>query len=547
MKNYLLALLCLLKGAIPLDGADSTVPPNATHSVSDIAPASVTPAAPNPSIQVYENKEYGFSVEVPKDWRIGQKPFATPLPDGGAIWFLTIDNRRPDLNLKEMAWLGGQTQLPAELFSASVAKEMASLGGQTQPVSVAQQLLPGEIYIAMGLADLASTPLAVEADPTVKDLHALIAKNAFEPGADPGVSTLRLYFFRNGNKFGLNVYVREPVSREDWDRVTALLGSWQFVDAPVGNKDWARSLAWRNLPAEIRTQTSGTEFRFCTNPAERGFEGATAKLTGAGYEVTLTRFLGPYPPYRFLVTEKGVVTSLSPVPNLSPTPATADATDRHPIKIQVQAVLEAEMSTQRHNSSPSELTRFARAGQPGASGLDDLTPFISQSGLEPVEVLVDDKHQAGLTEEMFIYPEGTTRPATPIRPGTLISAAVANNRAPIGRSFFQIRGGFEAQVRMGTASSTPVSTYPNMVYPLKDGIKYVVEVVQTIFEVPDSPNPAENEPRFSGVILNGNPINDIPPLQLVNGPRQTLWTRSLKATFIMTGPVYATPSPGPTP
>jgi hypothetical protein len=86
----------------------------------------------------------------------------------------------------------------------------------------------------------------------------------------------------------ISVYLREPVSVEDRRKVMGMLKSFRFVDASVGNVAWAESLAWNQLPDNVRQFGEWPVAMEPGWPNGDGGHSVLAETNGSNYSVRLT-------------------------------------------------------------------------------------------------------------------------------------------------------------------------------------------------------------------------------------------------------------------
>lgn len=171
--------------------------------------------------QLYRSTNYGFEISVPRGWTARETNFFIAHYEDG---FLTINSQRPNL-----------------IFSSG--------WGDSKPLS--EQMQPGEVHIYMGYS---GSPMqeTMRVDTVGDNLEALLATKRISASYEAGLSCLNLDFVKRGKRWIISAWLRDPVTEESRQKVMSLLQSFRFVDAPVGNAAWAESLAWKELPENIR-------------------------------------------------------------------------------------------------------------------------------------------------------------------------------------------------------------------------------------------------------------------------------------------------------
>jgi hypothetical protein len=178
-----------------------------------------------PSTQLYLNSKLGFQFAYPKNWMVTETncDVSHYLDD-----FLTINSQRRNLQI----WFPMEVQ-------------------DFDPKFVFQKMLPGEVYLAVGRAEGPVSPM-MGPDSVEKDLLPLLATNSIVSSGQEGLSRFGLAFYKRGRMWTIHGYLRDPIQQEDQRKVIRLLESFRFVDAPVANESWAESLAWKELPDDMR-------------------------------------------------------------------------------------------------------------------------------------------------------------------------------------------------------------------------------------------------------------------------------------------------------
>lgn len=185
--------------------------------------------SPLPGARLYRNGFYGFQFTVPEGWTVTETNFEVFHYHDV---FLTINSERPDLIIHEL----------------NTATGIVEFG----PKTIVKQLRPGEVYISVGHFEVPGGRLGMRVDTVEEDLQALLKGHPLLPSAEASLAETDLSFFERGEQWTISAYLREPFSAEDRLKVMTMLRSFRFVDAPVGNTAWAESLAWSQLPDNIR-------------------------------------------------------------------------------------------------------------------------------------------------------------------------------------------------------------------------------------------------------------------------------------------------------
>jgi hypothetical protein len=189
------------------------------------ADESTTTSSPSaqPADQIYRDAKYGFQLILPQGWEARETNLSVSHYD---FVFLTINNQRPGLAFEgwEGTWICNNH---------------------------VTQLQPDEVYISVGYA---GGPMGVtmRAETVGEDLRPFLATNQVRVFSSRGVFNYGLSFIKRGQRWSIQACMKEPVTKENRQKVMALLQSIRFVDAPVNNSSWAESLAWKELPEKIR-------------------------------------------------------------------------------------------------------------------------------------------------------------------------------------------------------------------------------------------------------------------------------------------------------
>jgi hypothetical protein len=152
---------------------------------------------------------------------------------------------------------------------------------------MSQQMQPGEVYITFGFS-YGPGGVPMRADTIGDNLQALLATNRISAAYEAGLSCLGLRFFKRGHWWDISAWLREPIMDENRQKVRSLLQSFHFVDAPVANVAWAESLAWNELPEQIRFQELWMGWPVTDTLEQRpqyGPRSVVVKKTGADYGV----------------------------------------------------------------------------------------------------------------------------------------------------------------------------------------------------------------------------------------------------------------------
>lgn len=204
----------------------------------------------------YTNATYGFTFNVPDGWTVTETNFYIAHYSDGV---LTVNNTRPGLALS--------------LESGSILKGIQ----------------PGEIYISFALGGGPFLP-TMRPDTVATDIHSLLTTNGIRTFSREGVIFLELDYFKRGQHWQISAALREPRAAENRQKFLAMLESLRFYNAPVANAAWAESLAWRELPDQIRAGVNQWFGWPVVNRADEGSrEGNNSvrvKKTASGYAVT---------------------------------------------------------------------------------------------------------------------------------------------------------------------------------------------------------------------------------------------------------------------
>ncbi len=176
-----------------------------------------------PTGHVYPDTKYGFQVVISPGWEAKKTSFSVAHYN---YVFLTINNQRPGLAFE--GWPG-----------TWICNNRVT------------QLQPGEVYISVGYA---GSPMGttMRADNVGEYLCSFLTTNHVSGSSSDGMLNYSLSFFKRGQQWSILACMKEPVTKENRQKVMALLQSIRFVDAPVTNASWAESLAWNELPEKIR-------------------------------------------------------------------------------------------------------------------------------------------------------------------------------------------------------------------------------------------------------------------------------------------------------
>lgn len=181
-----------------------------------------------PAGQVYRSSNYGFQFQMPKDWTVKETDFYVA---HYTRVFLTINSQRPELEIRDWQATANTWEFGAR--------------------AIYQQMQPGEVYVSVAFAGYPG-PDTMRSDAVGDDFHALLATNRLSTSGQPGLSCLALHFFKRGSLWLISASLRDPITEENRRKVVAMLESFRFADAPVGNAAWAESLAWKDLPEQLQ-------------------------------------------------------------------------------------------------------------------------------------------------------------------------------------------------------------------------------------------------------------------------------------------------------
>ena len=181
-----------------------------------------------PAGQVYRSSNYGFQFQVPKDWTVKETDFYVA---HYTRVFLTVNSQRPELEIRDWQATANTWEFGAR--------------------AIYQQMQPGEVYVSVAFAGYPG-PDTMRSDAVGDDFHGLLATNRLSISGQPGLSCLALHFFKRGSLWLISASLRDPITEENRRKVVAMLESFRFADAPVGNAAWAESLAWKELPEQIQ-------------------------------------------------------------------------------------------------------------------------------------------------------------------------------------------------------------------------------------------------------------------------------------------------------
>jgi hypothetical protein len=301
-----------------------------------ICPAAEPGAASNAAAQIFENKNNGFRLELPKGWTAVTDEIPADTSGGMRQYWqnfiaakdvtLTINNKRSDLSIKTTGTygpgrgggVGGGITYPPQL----------------SPEKIMEQLQPGEISLRIRVElyggdsqtisetraypDQAIGDKPKFLDTVGKDWPLFLSANPIKPTTTPELSRLEFSFHKRGKLWSVTGFLREPVSAEDRTNFVSMLKSLQFADSPVANFAWAGSLAATQLPESIRKANDALYPRLDRRRYEVPLNRTEAwEKTSDGFLVAFT--LRVVPPalaasykagdtWKFLVTEDGKVT-----------------------------------------------------------------------------------------------------------------------------------------------------------------------------------------------------------------------------------------------
>jgi hypothetical protein len=241
-------------------------------SSSLLAEGQVPPS--EPSTQLYLNSKLGFQFAYPKNWMVAETNFEVShyLDD-----FLTINSQRRNLHI----WFPMEVQ-------------------DFDPKFVFQKMLPGEVYLAVGRAEGPGYYPSMGPDSVEKDLLPLLATNPIVSSGQEGLSRFGLAFYKRGRNWTIHGYLRDPIQQEDQRKVIRLLESFRFMEAPVANVSRAESLAWKELPDEMRQLGS-----WPIGTGSQGGRTVVVDRVDSGYSVQFG--LNGVKSWKFMVLESGKV------------------------------------------------------------------------------------------------------------------------------------------------------------------------------------------------------------------------------------------------
>lgn len=335
------------------------------------APASLS--APPTNSYVYTNANYGFQFVLPQGWTAQETSFFFAHYSEA---FLTINSQRP----KWVISGGGFDDLP-----------------------LSQQMQPGEVYIIFSYSG-GPMPDTMCPETIGNNLQVLLATNRISSACEAGLSCLNLNFFKRGKLWNISVWLRDPVTEANRQKVMSLLQSFRFIDAPVGNATWAESLAWKELPEAIRDiggwwdgwpvvgQTAGgsaiaEEFR-------RGvYREVCVTNSGSTYSVKFA--LKRMGEWNYRITTNGVVESEPPIVHVaSPPPSQwpSDLPDASKGAIDVQWIAPDVQASEAFGKTT--ITWLTKDGlvkrQASVSNVDPTSGFVRIIGPPDVMVGIND-------------------------------------------------------------------------------------------------------------------------------------------------------------
>ena len=327
---------------------------------------------------MFRSTNYGFEFSVPQGWTACETNFFIAHYSDG---FLTVNSQRPNLILSS-GW------------------------GDSKPLS--QQMQPGEVYISMGYSG-GPGPETMRADTIGDNLQALLATNRISASYEAGLSNLGLHFFKRGKWWNISAWLRDPVTEENRQKVMALMQSFRFIDAPVGNAAWAESIAWKELPERIRG--TGDWWNWSRNwpvAAQAGEKSAfadgssrsvTVANSGPIYSVKFT--LKKMGEWSYMITTNGEVESEPPIVQVaSPPPSQwpSDLPDTGKGTIDVQWIAPYVQASKAFGKTT--ISWFAQDGQvERQASVGDVNPA---SGF--VEIIGHPNAVVGINEDWRITP-----------------------------------------------------------------------------------------------------------------------------------------------
>lgn len=286
--------MLLIAPALILSGMNNTL--------IAVGMAEETNSPPPPGTQLCRSSHYGFQLAVPVGWTARETDFY--VAHYSRIFF-TVNSLRPGLEIRDWP-RGGSTQ---------------EFGGK----AAFEQMRPGEVYISICYIGNPG-PESVRPDTAGGDLLPMLETNTISSSGQPGLSGLDLTFFKRAHRWEISACLRHPVAEENRRKVIAMLQSFRFADAPVGNASWAESLAWAQLPEQIRGGNLGPSpmamyeapgWPVVELDAERtahatfGSRTVVGSRTGSGFLIKF--ILQNVGVWEYLVSEEGKVQAKPPV------------------------------------------------------------------------------------------------------------------------------------------------------------------------------------------------------------------------------------------
>ncbi len=329
----------------------------------NLARAEASTITSSPSAQlvgdIYHNAQYGFQLILPQGWVARETSFPVSHYD---YVFLTINNQRPGLAFEgwEGTWICNNH---------------------------ITQLQPDEVYISIGYA---GGPMGVKmrVDNVGEDLRSFLATNQLRAFSSKGQLSYSLSFFKRGQRWSIQACMKEPATKENRQKVMALLQSIRFVDAPVNNVSWAESLAWNELPEKIR-DTGNWWWGWPAVGQEGGHSGSgmfgqrSVSVTNLGSAYSVEFTLQAIGEWRFRVNTNGEVEAEQPIVHVKGPPpsewpsdlpgASGGQIDTYWVAPYVQATTEFGKTT---------MTWFAKDGNiEHETAVSDIQPgFVDISG-----------------------------------------------------------------------------------------------------------------------------------------------------------------------
>jgi len=208
----------------------------------------------------------------------------------------------------------------------------------------------------------------------------------------------------------------------------------------------------------------------------------------------------------------------------------------------IPSSLAANATTRGQSRRPLNYSFSGDEGEADPPSPDDRMVNFTTSIPAPISISANRDVQLGLSTKFNVYPEGQPRLNDPNMPEMeIINVPKESDNG--GTSSYTYLSPLPVD-RSQTAAS-PTDRLPK----LKPETKYVVEAVQTIFATPDPTGAGRKAAENGGgMIMSGNNIFPMGGIssQLSNGPRQTLWSRTLVTNFT-TGPAPNPRVPWPPP